>query len=164
MVAIAFMRVVRYEQAYGYTTLRVYAQAYMLVLACMSGLLLLEIAKRTQSARFAYRSATAALAILAACVYFNTDAWIVRENVDRYAATGSLDARYLVFVLSDDAVPALVASVPRLHEPERSDVIRMLRDRKEMHGRDRSHGWYSWNYREKQNERAVQAMRGNHLP
>jgi hypothetical protein len=164
MVAIAFMRVVRYEQAYGYTTLRVYAQAYMLVLACMSGLLLLEIAKRTQSARFAYRSATAALAILAACVYFNTDAWIVRENVDRYAATGSLDARYLVFDLSDDAVPALVASVPRLHEPERSDLIRMLRDRKEMHGRGRSHGWYSWNYREKQNERAVQAMRGNHLP
>ena len=161
MIAMAFMRVVRYEQAYGYTTLRLYAQAYMIVLACMSGLLLLEIARRTQSARFAYHSATAALTILAACVFFNTDAWIVRENVERYAATGSLDTRYLVFDLSADATPALVESVRRLHEPERSDVIRMLRDRKETHGRDRSHGWYSWNYRARQSARAARALRGN---
>ena len=161
MIAMAFMRVVRYEQAYGYTTLRLYAQAYMIVLACMSALLLLEIVRRTQSARFAYHSATAALTILAACVYFNTDAWIVRENVERYAATGSLDTRYLVFDLSSDATPALVESVHRLHEPERSDVIRMLRDRKETHGRDRSHGWYSWNHRADQSARAARAFRGD---
>ena len=138
MIAIAFMRVVRYEQAYGYTTQRLYAQAYMIVLACMSGLLLLEIVRRAQSTRFAYHGATAALTILVACVYFNTDAWIVRENVSRYAATGVLDTNYLVYQLSDDATPALVASLPRLHEPERHLLVQSLLERDGLRTRDRN--------------------------
>jgi two-component system, OmpR family, sensor histidine kinase BaeS len=161
MIAIAFMRIVRYEQAYGYTTLRLYAQAYMIVLACMSCLLLAEIMRRAQSTRFAYHSATAALTLLAACVYFNTDAWIVRENVKRYVMTGSLDTSYLANDLSDDAMPALVASLPRLHEPERSLLSGFLRAREASHHRNRDHRWYAWNYRAMQSARAARELRGN---
>jgi hypothetical protein len=166
MIAIAFMRVVRYEQAYGYTTLRLYAQAYMIVLACMSGLLLVEIMRRAQSTRFAYHSATAALTLLVACVYFNTDAWIVRENVDRYAVTGSLDTQYLAQDLSDDATPALVASLPRLHEPERSLVTGYLLDWERPRDRDRvrDRRWYAWNYRANRSAHAIRELSGNALP
>jgi two-component system sensor histidine kinase BaeS len=165
MIAIAFVRVVRYEQAYGYTTQRLYAQAYMIVLACMSGLLLLEIARRAQSARFAYHSVTAALTILVACVYFNVDAWIVRENVDRYASTGSLDTRYLANDLSDDATPAIVANLSRLHEPERSVLTGYLRERERLRDRDRvrDRRWFEWNYRANRSAHAIRALRGNAL-
>jgi hypothetical protein len=161
MIGIAFMRVVRYEQAYGYTTLRLYAQAYMIVLACMSGLLLLEILRRTQSSRFAYHSVTAALAIVVSCVYFNTDAWIVRENVERYAVTGSLDTRYLAYDLSEDATPALAKSIPRLREPERSLLTGYLSERYASQRRDRDRRWYAWNYRANRSERAARGFRGN---
>jgi hypothetical protein len=163
MIAIAFMRVVRYEQAYGFTTLRLYAQAYMIVLACMSGLLMLEIARRAPSTRFAYHSATAGLTILMSCVFFNIDAWIARQNVDRYVATGSLDVRYLQYDLSDDAIPALVESVPRLHEPERSSVIQYLRERDAEHRHDRDDSWYAWNYRANRGARAAREFRGNDI-
>lgn len=164
MIGIAFMRVVRYEQAYGYTTLRLYAQAYMIVLACMSGLLLLEILRRAQSTRFAYHSATAALAIVVSCVYFNTDAWIVRENVERYAITGSLDTRYLAHDLSDDAMPALVESMRRLREPERSLLSGFLLERDASRHQDRNRSWYAWNYRAKQAARSARELRGNAIP
>jgi len=163
MIAIAFMRVVRYEQAYGFTTLRLHAQAYMIVLACMSVFLLLEIARRAQSSRFAYRSTSAALAVLSVCVFFNTDAWVLRQNVDRYATTGSLDVRYLLYQLSDDATPALVESVPRLHEPERSAVVEYLRGRDANGRNERSSAWYSWNYRARQSEEAVRKFHGNDI-
>ena len=163
MIAIAFMRVVRYEQAYGFTTQRLYAQAYMVVLACMSGLLLLEIVRRSQSTRFAYHSVTAALVIAMTCVYSNVDAWIVRQNVERYATTGSLDDWYLTHVLSEDATPALAESVPRLHEPERGRIIAHLRsiDAKKRNTRD--HSWYAWNYRASASLRAARQFHGNDI-
>ena len=164
MIAIAFMRVVRYEEAYGYTTLRLYAQAYMIVLACMSALLLLEISRRTQSTRFAYHSATAALMVLVACVYFNTDAWIVRENVKRYAATGSLDAEYLAYQLSDDATPALAESMVRLRDPERSLLRGYLRENDASRRARRDRRWFEWNYRAKQATGAALELRANALP
>jgi len=163
MIVIAFMRIVRYEQAYGFTTQRLYAQAYMIILTCMSGLLLLEIARRRQSGRFAYNSVTASLAVLAACVYVNIDAWIVRQNVDRYVRTGALDVRYLTDVLSEDATPALAESVSRLREPERSMVVESLRKRGAPSRRARHERWYSWNYRASRSVNVGREFQGNNI-
>ncbi|MDQ2768721.1 MAG: DUF4173 domain-containing protein [Gemmatimonadota bacterium] len=146
MITIAFMRVVRYEQAYGFTVLRLYAQAYMLVLACISVLLFVEIARRTQSTRFAYHSASAALIVLASCVYWNTDAWIVRHNVDRYAETGKIDLDYLMHDLSSDATPELIASVPRLKLAEQSAIAGWLCDAN-YRRRPSDPRWFAWNAR-----------------
>jgi hypothetical protein len=133
----------------------------MLVLGCMSVLLLVEIARRAQSIRFAYHSATAGLVVLFSFVLVNTDAWIVRENVDRYAASGKLDAWYLASELSDDATPALVESVPRLHEPERSIIVACLRKKDEKRRHPDGAEWYSWNYRASRSAEAARAFRGN---
>ena len=163
MIVIAFMRIVRYEQAYGFTTQRLYAQAYMIVLACMSGLLLLEIARRRQSSRFAYHSVTASLVMLAACVYLNIDAWIVRQNVDRYVRMGALDVRYLTDELSEDATPALAESVSRLREPERSMVVESLRKRGAPSRQARHDSWYSWNYRASRSVQVGREFQGNNI-
>lgn len=163
MIVIAFMRIVRYEQAYGFTTQRLYAQAYMIALACMSGLLLQEIARRRQSGRFAYHSVTASLVILASCVYFNIDAWIVRQNVDRYVRTGALDVRYLTDELSEDATPALAESVSRLREPERGMVVESLRKRGAPSRHARHDSWYSWNYRASRSVQVGREFQGNNI-
>ena len=146
MIAVAFMRVVRYEQAYGFTVLRLYAQAYMIVLACMSALLLAEIVRRAQSSRFAFHSANAALLVLASCVFWNTDAWIVRHNVDRYARTGKIDIEYLTHDLSADATPELIASLPRLEPRERAAVTGWLCDAN-TRNKHRDPRWFAWNLR-----------------
>ena len=146
MIAIAFMRVVRYEQAYGFTVLRLYAQGYMVVLACISVLLLVEIARRTPSTRLAYHGASAALAVLAAVVFWNTDAWIVRHNVERYASTGKIDVDYLVHELSADATPELIASLPHLGAIERAAVTDWL-CKSNSPQRRLDARWFAWNAR-----------------
>ena len=88
MLVIAFMRVARYEQAYGFTYQRMQAQGYMLVLGWALILLSIEVMRRAPSARFAYHVVTATLAIAMASVYYNTDAWIVRRNMELYRASG----------------------------------------------------------------------------
>lgn len=153
MIGIAFMRIVRYEQAYGFTESRLNAQAYMVVLACMSALVLIEIARRAQSSRFAYHSTSAALFVFALCVYGNTDAWIVRHNVDRYARTGKIDTYYLSEQLSSDATPEIIASLPRLKAAEHANVTKWLCEgndgMRQQHGR-----WFEWNLRAAHAERA----------
>lgn len=146
MIAVAFMRVVRYEQAYGFTVLRLYAQAYMIVLACISALLLAEIVRRAQSSRFAFHSANVALFVLASCVFWNTDAWIVRHNVDRYASTGKIDMEYLTHDLSADATPELIASLPRLEPREHATVTGWLCDANTKR-KQRDPRWFAWNLR-----------------
>ena len=146
MIAIAFMRIVRYEQAYGFTVLRLYAQAYTIVLAAASVLLLAEIVRRAQSTRFAYHSVSAALIVLAGCVFWNTDAWIVRHNVERYAESGKIDLAYLMHDLSSDATPELIASLPRLRPPEQSTLNAWLCE-SSYRKRDRDPRWFEWNAR-----------------
>ncbi|MFI5241787.1 MAG: DUF4173 domain-containing protein [Gemmatimonadales bacterium] len=154
MLVIAFARVARYEQAYGFTYQRMQAQGYMLVLACALILLAFEVAQRTPSGRFAYHVVTATLAIAMASVYYNTDAWIVRRNVELYRTSGKLDVGYLTGHLSGDAAPALVASVGSLHEPERTKLDSLMHA--SMSNSDEpDHRWYAWNLRRRQREKAL---------
>ena len=162
MVAIAFMRVVGYEEVYGFTVLRIYAQAYMVVLACMSALLAIEISRKAPSVRFAFHSATAALVVLAMCSIWNIDAWIVRHNVERYIATGKIDTSYLTAQLSDDATPALVDSVRELREPDRSQAVRYLR-RKDSRRWSRDPSWFAWNLRASASAKAARSFHGNDI-
>jgi two-component system sensor histidine kinase BaeS len=146
MIAIAFTRVVHYEQAYGFTVLRLYAQAYMIVLACISALLLIEIVRRAPSTRFAYHSASAALLVLAGLVFWNTDAWIVRHNVDRYVESGKIDLEYLTHELSVDATPELIASLSRLKPLEQATANAWL-CRASQSTAAVEPRWFEWNAR-----------------
>jgi two-component system sensor histidine kinase BaeS len=105
VVASALHRMNLYQDAYGFTQLRLLVDVFegwlgVLVLAVLAG----GVALRTGwLPRFALLSGAVALLGLAA---INPDAWIARHNVDRYADTGRIDWTYLRS-LSDDAVPVL---------------------------------------------------------
>jgi hypothetical protein len=117
LLVAAFRRVWLYEAVYGFTTTRLYAQTYMVVVASMLAMLGREIQRGLDAHRLTRRTATLAALAFAALVYWNHEAWIVRVNVARAAQTGSLDAAYLVNGLSLDAVPALVDAQASAPEP-----------------------------------------------
>jgi len=105
VVASALHRMQVYQEAYGFTRLRLLVDVFegwlgLLVLAVLvSGVAL----RSGWLPRFALLSGAVALLGLA---LVNPDAWIARHNLDRYDETGRVDWYYLAG-LSDDAVPVL---------------------------------------------------------
>jgi hypothetical protein len=108
----AFRRVILYEQAYGFTTARLFAQAYMIVMSLVLIALGLEVARGGISIAFGRRVAEIALGVFTVLVFWNFEAWIVNRNVDRAAQTGKFDLEY-ARRLSGDAIPTLIT---RRHE------------------------------------------------
>jgi hypothetical protein len=104
----AFRRVLLYEDAYGFTTTRLYAQAYMLVVAASLILLAHELLGRPSARRVLGRAGALAVIAMAGLSMWNHEAWIVRQNVARHAETGRLDMRYLACDLSARAVPEVL--------------------------------------------------------
>ena len=109
VVASALYRMHVYQEAYGFTELRLLVDVFegwlgVLVIAVMVAGLTLRAAWLPRAALL---SGASLLLMLAA---INPDAWIAQHNVDRYAATGKVDWLYLQG-LSDDAVPVL-ATLP----------------------------------------------------
>lgn len=136
----AFRRVILYEQAYGFTTTRVFAQAYMIVTGAALIALGLELGKGSISSAFARRLAVIALGVFTILVFWNYEGWIVNRNIDRSRVSGKFDARYATR-LSGDAVPALIERRGELPPTERGIVEDWL-------GRAHPPGprrWFEWN-------------------
>ncbi|HEX3051974.1 MAG TPA: DUF4173 domain-containing protein [Aggregatilineaceae bacterium] len=106
ILASAFQRLRLYEDAYGFTRLRVISHVFMVWLAVLFAVLALNL-YRIRPNLFWYGSAAVALGFCVTLNVMNVDAFIAGRNVDRYRDTGKIDVGYLI-TLSDDAVPALV--------------------------------------------------------
>jgi hypothetical protein len=123
MLISAFQRLSLYEQAYGFTRLRLYTHVFM----CWLGLLLLAVVALEWFGRlrhFALMAVLVALGFAASLNLLNVDALIVQLNVAHSAKLltasaltetrrgADFDATYLA-TLSEDAVPALLAAYHR---------------------------------------------------
>lgn len=155
LLGSAFNRVLLYEQAYGFTTARLYAQAYMIVLTIALLALAWEIRKDLDVSRLFRRLGAVATIAFLILVYWNHEAWIAEKNIDQIPDTGRLDSDYLVMDLSLNAVPTLVDRLPAIPEPQRSQLRDALekryRGRRRMFDRD----WYEWNLRRNEARRAL---------
>jgi len=117
VVASALHRMYVYEQAYGFTRLRLLVAAFEVWLALLVALVL--VAGVSLRGRWLPRVAlSGGAAVLLVLALMNPDAFVARHNVDRFEQTGRLDWWYLS-TLSADAVPAL----DRLPEPYRSCTL-----------------------------------------
>jgi Domain of unknown function (DUF4173) len=156
LLVSAFRRVWLYEAAYGFTTTRLYAQAYMIVMAAMLLLLAWEIRRGVDTPRLARRTAGLAVLAFATLIYWNHEAWIVVVNVERAVHTGTVDASYLVRGLSPNAVPALVRAQSSAPEAVALPLRQELRAR---YGttRARQCRWFEANVRHAQAVRALEA-------
>jgi hypothetical protein len=115
LLVSAWQRMGLYEATFGYTELRLYVFAFMAWLAILLLWFLLTLWRAPH--RFALGLLVVALGYLTSLNLLNPDAFIVRQNLVRYAATGDLDAAYLT-TLSADAVPELVAALAQVQGDE----------------------------------------------
>ena len=126
IVVVAVRRLQLYEQAFGLTMLRLYSTLFAVWVGAVFVLLGLSFAGAGgRRAWLVPVSVSAGLVILLVLGAVNPEALVVRRNVERYERTGRLDASYLSD-LSDDAVPALAGSLPRLDPTARSRVLATL--------------------------------------
>ena len=133
IVVSALVRMWSYQQAYGFTVLRLLVEACEVWLGVVY--LLIIVAGVRMRAGWLPRGAVAlGMVALLALAALNPDGFIATRNVDRFQATGRLDTRYLAG-LSSDAIDAVRA----LPEPSQGCVLVGIADGL---GSD---DWRSWN-------------------
>ncbi|MEV3964512.1 DUF4173 domain-containing protein [Nocardia sp. NPDC050193] len=133
MIASALGRMWTYQQAYGFTVLRLLVGTCELWLGVVYVLVIIAVL-RLETAwlpRSAIATATAALLVLAA---LNPEGLVAAENIDRWERGGDIDLDYLAG-LSVDIVPAL----DRLPGPIRDGLLDRLGNQLD------DDTWNSWN-------------------
>ncbi len=102
IMASAFMRLSLYEDAYGFTTLRLYSHAFIIFLSIIFLILLYKIFVDRRENTFAHRIFLSVIAFLVCMNLLNPDAFIARKNVEHFADTPEkLDTEYLSSLSSD---------------------------------------------------------------
>lgn len=145
LLGSAYHRVSLYEAAYGFTTSRLYAQVYMLVVVVTLIVLALETRHDIDPSRVFRRAGATALAAFIVMIYWNHEGWIARANMSRFATTGKLDVVYLVRDLSPNAVPAIIAGLPSLPEPIQIQLRSALTTQYQNKTHLAPRRWYEWN-------------------
>ncbi len=110
VVASALYRMALYQQAYGYTVLRVFVDGFELWLGLVV-VLVLVAGIRLEAGWLARAVLGSAAVFTLVFVGMNPDAWVAQRNIERFEAGGRLDTYYLS-TLSPDATPTLVEGLP----------------------------------------------------
>jgi Domain of unknown function (DUF4173) len=124
VVASALHRLDLYQQAFGFTRLRLSADAIGLWLGALIVVVLVAGASAGARPRLPRAAVAVSALVLAAFVAINPDGYIAARNVERQARTGRLDLAY-ARSLSADAAGALA----RLPAPLAACALAPLRER-----------------------------------
>ncbi|HYN65480.1 MAG TPA: DUF4153 domain-containing protein, partial [Ornithinibacter sp.] len=110
VVASALYRMSLYQDAFGYTVLRVFVDGFELWLGLVIVFLLVALLRLRGG--WVPRAVLVSAAVFAlAFAAMNPDAWVAGRNIDRFDAGKSLDTLYLS-TLSADATPVIVDRLP----------------------------------------------------
>jgi len=133
LVVSALSRMWTYQQAYGFTVLRLLVEMCEIWLGTVFVMVLLSLV-RLRPAWLPRATVGAAAAALLALVMLDPEQFIADRNIDRAEQGKPLDVGYLSG-FSADVVPA----AERLPEPQRSCVLREVASRLD------DDGWTAWN-------------------
>jgi hypothetical protein len=142
VLASAYRRLALYEDAYGFTALRLYTHVFMVWL----GILLIAVAGMEIAGRirwFSLAALTTVFGFTITLAVLNVDASIVRMNGSRGLEGQPLDAAYLN-TLSVDAVPALLDLYSAAGKPEREVIGPNLSCRLYPLEHNRPNAWQSF--------------------
>jgi len=104
LLVSAFYRMTLYEQAYGFTYLRIFVQAFMVMLFFLFIINIIYIWVPKVPIVKSYF--VVALAVYMVLNFANVDVIIAKNNIARYRSTGQIDLAYLK-ELSWDAIPEI---------------------------------------------------------
>lgn len=121
VVVVAIGRLTLYVDAFGLSMLRLYT----MIFACWIGVVFAGLAATVAGVGAPRRwllsfAVGTGLAALLALNLVNPEAIVARHNIDHAGTTGRLDVDYLADQLTDDAVPALLATATQLTPVERA--------------------------------------------
>ncbi len=134
IVASALSRMWAYQQAYGFTALRLLVFSCEVWLAAVY-LMVIGAGVKLRAAWLPRSMVATGIATLLVLAALNPDRFIAEHNVERFQATGKIDLPYLA-TLSVDAVPAFDPLGPAVRD---CLLVRMKSDLADT--RD----WYAWN-------------------
>ncbi|MCS7483923.1 DUF4153 domain-containing protein [Umezawaea endophytica] len=134
IVASALHRMWAYQQAYGFTTLRILVFSCEVWLALVY-LLVIGAGVKLEAGWLPRSMVATGIATLLALAALNPDRFIAEHNVARWQATGKIDLAYLA-TLSVDAVPAFDA----LPADDRECLLVRMKSDVTDTGQ-----WYAWN-------------------
>lgn len=148
VLASAGTRMTLYQQAYGWTELRLYAYAGIVFIAIALAILAVAVATRGME-RVVGPLIAAGLAVALGVNAIGPSGQVAAANIERSLDTAplaegavrELDVTYLI-ALGDGAIPAIVERLPSL--PDRDRIARVLRTVAET--RRVPTGWPSWNW------------------
>ena len=111
VVASALYRMAVYQEAYGYTVLRVLVDAFELWLGLLVVMVMVAGVRLSGGwlPRAALATGAAALLVIGLA---NPEAWVAQRNIERFADTGKVDLEYLAS-LGPDATPVIVEGLPQ---------------------------------------------------
>ncbi|GGA43526.1 hypothetical protein GCM10007416_15770 [Kroppenstedtia guangzhouensis] len=155
MLASAHLHLSLYEEIYGYTYLRVFAHAFMVLLLLLTLVTLFGIWRRRFSLWLPYLGI--ALTLYLALNFANIDHWFADKNIQRWKKTGKIDPHYLG-ELSPDAVPLLLQLVenPDLEEADRNWLLTGLDQTRKGLNSKQELRWQAWNLSNQQAREALQ--------
>lgn len=154
IMASALGRMRLYVAAYGLTTDRLYATAFMVILLGVFAWFAWTVLRGLPQ-RFGFGAMMVGTAVIAGLHLLNPDAFIVKTNLNRPAAERPFDAKY-ASTLGGDAVPVLLAAMPQLTAPDRCVVASALLTR--WWAKDRGNDWRNWNWSRSRARKLVQAQ------
>lgn len=152
----AHMRLNLYEDAYGYTALRLWSHLFIAWLAFAFLLRLYHIITEKDEKNFAFQLFISVLCLCAVINLINPDSFIARQNISRFNDTGKLDLNYLGD-LSLDATPA-IATLLNNHDVRVQKSAANILYRQKVRQPDTQSHWQSENVAR---ERANKIFRNN---
>ncbi len=144
IMASAFKRLNLYEQAYGFTSSRLYGYVFIVWLAILFAVLLYKIFANRRESEFAFAVFVSLLLLVASFSFLNIDATVARKNIDRYEATGKLDVRYLE-TLSEDAIPQVTRLLDSEDTKLKNTIAASMYEKREFLRDMEEEGWQSYN-------------------
>lgn len=145
ILVAAFHRLELYENAYGFTRIRVMSGIFMIWLGLLFGALLAAILWHRRVI-FWLGCILIAMGFVLTLNVINMDSFITRHNIARFEETGKLDVLYLLS-LSDDAIPEIAPLLdnPALTDTQRTRLLTHLGERLYLLDRDHEQrGWLSY--------------------
>lgn len=161
IMASAAQRMRLYQIEYGLTELRLYTLALIGWLAVVF-LWFVGTVLRGQRERFVFGAMVAGFVAIGALHLINPDNLIARTNISRVEQGRSFDAKYAAW-RSADAVPAMIAGLPRLSHEDQCTVAGIILDR--WYPAPRA-GWRTWSWarmkawgKVRENETSLRSLR-----
>jgi len=157
MLTSAMMRLVLYEQAYGFTRFRTYTHVFIIWLAIL--LVVFVVLLYCNGLRkFVLVCALGAIGFTVSLAVLNVDDFIVEQNTRRFFETGDIDIYYLTG-LSNDAVPGLI-ELGKVGDREVREVLlpQLACTRYRLEGRREDVSWPSFHLSRQRAYQLLEAM------